>query len=267
MRARAPLRQPRGESARARLRWRHSGDFPWRNIAREQAAADDIHEYVREAAATAPNGPTLAAPFAEMLGQAALLRAIAEAARAGTVDRVLLYVRPLNPTQAPRAVHHAALASGAIGSGMEVEVTPLQEGIGDVRDVGLVLQGPHATTLAQVEMGTHLVRPAARAGGGAPGHRDPPLRRRRCPRDARGPGRIPARLAGPARSGPRGLDEDPFPLGPVIRVYEEPGLVRDLRTGRAIPSPLKADALRALILEALPLPEELAGVVVIRRRG
>src|SRR5207244_1544635 len=52
------------------------------------------------------------------------------------------------------------LASGAFGSGMEVEATLLQEGAGSVRDVGLVLQGPHATTLARVEMGTHLVRPA-----------------------------------------------------------------------------------------------------------
>ena len=58
-------------------------------------------------------------------------------------------------------------------------------------------------------------------------------------------------------AGRAGWDEDPFPLGPVVRVYEEPGLVRDLRTGRAIPSPLRADALRALILETLPLPEEL----------
>ena len=170
----------------------------------------------------------------------------------------MLYVRPLNPTQAPRAVHHAVLASGAFGSGMEVESTLLREEAGSVRDVGLVLQGPHATSLARVEMGTHLVRPAHEPAvvlqvvaiplaDGA---------------DAR------ATLAALAESrrdwqdrleaGRAGWDEDPFPLGPVVRVYEEPGLVRDLRTGRAIPSPLKADALRALILEALPLPEELA---------
>ena len=242
----------------ARLRWHHGGDFPWRNVAREQAAADDIHAYVREAVATAPNGPTLDAPLADLLGQAALLRAIAEAARAGTVDRVLLYVRPLNPTQAPRAVHHAVLASGAFGSGMEVEATLLQEGAGSVRDVGLVLHGPHATTLARVEMGTHLVRPAHEPavvlqvvaiplpdGADARATLDALVESRRDWQDRLEAGRA-------------GWDEDPFPLGPVVRVYDEPGLIRDLRTGRAIRSPLKADALRALILEALPLPEELA---------
>jgi hypothetical protein len=59
-------------------------------------------------------------------------------------------------------------------------------------------------------------------------------------------------------AGRAGWDENPFPLGPVVRVYEEPGLGRDLWTGRAIPSPLLVDIRRALILESLPLPDEVA---------
>src|SRR5262249_568068 len=155
------------------------------------------------------------------------------------------------PTQAPRAVHHAALAAGAIGSGMEVEVTPLQEGTGGVRDAGLVLQGPHATTLARAEMGTHLVRPPHEPAALLPVCATPP------PDGADARATLAALVASRRdwldrlEAGRAGWDEDPFPLGPVVRVYEEPGLVRDLRTGRAIPSPLNADALRALILEAL----------------
>jgi hypothetical protein len=242
----------------ARIRCHHSGDFPWRNVAREQAAADDIHAYVHEAIATAPNGPTLDAAIAHLLGQAALLRAITEAARAGMVDRALLHIRPLNPTQAPRAVHHTVLTAGAFRSGLEVEATLLHEGAGTARDVGLVLQGPHAMTLARVEMGTHLVRPMHEPaavlqvvaiplpdGADARATLDALVESRRD---------WQVRL----EAGRAGWDEDPFPLERVVRVYEEPGLIRDLRTGRAIPSPLRADALRALILEALPLPEELA---------
>jgi hypothetical protein len=36
-----------GSQHEARNRWHRSGDFPWRTVAREQAAADDIHAYVR----------------------------------------------------------------------------------------------------------------------------------------------------------------------------------------------------------------------------
>jgi hypothetical protein len=141
---------------------------------------------------------------------------------------------------------------------MELEVTPLQEGAWGVHDVGLVLQGPHATTLARVEMGTHLVRPAHESvvalqvvaiplpdGADARATLAALVESRRDWLDRLEAGRA-------------GWDEDPFPLEPVVRVYEEPGLVRDLRTGRAVPSPLRPDALSTLILEALPLPEELA---------
>ena len=215
----------------------------------------------------APNGTTLDAPFADLLGQAALLRAIAEAARAGTFDRALLYIRPLNPTQAPRAVDHAVLASGAFGSGMEVEVTPLQEADGGVRDVGLVLEGPHAATLARVEMGTHLVRPSHEPavvlqvvaiplpdGDDARATLAALVESRRNWQDRLEAGRA-------------GWDEDPFSLGPVVRVYEEPGLVRDLRTGRAVPSPLQADALRVDPGGTSPPGRTGAGVVVILMRG
>jgi hypothetical protein len=247
-----------GSQHEARYRWHHSGDFPWRNVAREQAAADDIHAYVCEATATAPNGPTLAAPLAALLGQLALLHAIAEDARAGAADRVLLYVRPLNPTQAPRAAQHAQHASWAFGASMQVESAVVREEAGGGCDVGLVLQGPPATSLARVEAGTHLIRPA----------HEPAVLLQVVAVPLADGADARATLAALAASrrdwqdrleaGRAGWDEDPFPLGPVVRVYEEPGSGRDLRTGRPIPTPLLVDARRALILESLPLPDELA---------
>jgi hypothetical protein len=124
--------------------------------------------------------------------------------------------------------------------------------------VGLVLQGPSATSLARVEAGTHLLRPAHEPavvlqvvafpladGADARATLAALVESRRDWQDRLEAGRA-------------GGDEDPFPLAPVVRVYEEPGLVRDLRTGRAVPSPLLVDTRRALILESLPLPDEVA---------
>jgi hypothetical protein len=53
------------------------------------------------------------------------------------------------------------------------------------------------------------------------------------------------------------FSQDPFRLGPVVRVYEDAGAIRDLHSGRSTTGPLKADDLRRFLLDALPVPEEL----------
>ena len=54
------------------------------------------------------------------------------------------------------------------------------------------------------------------------------------------------------------LEDDPCPLGPVVRVYDATGSTLDLRTGIAVRSALPTPQVhRAFLLSQLPLPPEL----------
>ena len=51
--------------------------------------------------------------------------------------------------------------------------------------------------------------------------------------------------------------DDPLPLGPIVRIYDESGPTLDLRSGLSLPAyPTPADWKR-LVLAGLPLPPEL----------
>jgi hypothetical protein len=137
----------------------------------------------------------------------------------------------------------------------------------------LVVKGPHAEALARVEEGTHLFCPA---------HENlvPVQVGVRPLADGEDPAAAFAALAESRRGwltqlaeGTATVDDDPFRLRPVLRVYDEQGATLDLRTGLlspTLPSPEArerfahhdelprdlAEAVRTFVLAALPLPPE-----------
>ena len=61
------------------------------------------------------------------------------------------------------------------------------------------------------------------------------------------------------RLGRTAADDDPFPLGRIVRFYDEGGPTLDLRTGLTLAGPPNVDQWRRLVLTGLPLPPELEG--------
>jgi hypothetical protein len=57
--------------------------------------------------------------------------------------------------------------------------------------------------------------------------------------------------------GKSAADDDPFRLGPVVRIYDNEGAVLDLRSGLAVPMARVDEHLRTFLLAGLPLPPEL----------
>jgi hypothetical protein len=52
-------------------------------------------------------------------------------------------------------------------------------------------------------------------------------------------------------------EDDPFPVGPVVRIYEEKGPTIDLRSGLICQRWPNNDEFRAFVLAQLPLPREM----------
>ena len=124
----------------------------------------------------------------------------------------------------------------------------------------LVLEMPGALRIARVEAGTHLF--FSSSGQIAP------LQVRVI---ALAAGREPLQAAEADRvehqvwrenldAGRATLDEDPWRLGPVLRIYDASGGTLDLRSGMMVPTGTPtADELRAFILSQLPVPAEVCG--------
>jgi len=121
----------------------------------------------------------------------------------------------------------------------------------------LVLHGPHALAVSQAEVGTHLfvsreqsfkpVQVAAlsldsgvEAAGVLAGCAE---RREQWLADV--------------ALGKASVDDDPFPLAPVVRVYQDQGSIVDVRSGQVVPGPLTVAQLYDLILDRLPPVDEL----------
>jgi hypothetical protein len=120
-----------------------------------------------------------------------------------------------------------------------------------------VIHGSHAAALAKLEEGTHLVCPA---------HQNlvpvqlqvVPLAEGQNPKAA-----FHSFLASRQNwldqlaVGQAELEDNPLPLLPVLRIYDEQGPTVDLRTGLMAPGFPDGSVLWSFVLSALPLPSEL----------
>jgi hypothetical protein len=264
--------------------WR-SDTSPSHRIMQEMLTAEDIHDYLHEVSSQSVTDH--ADGDAEGLAaHLALLEALAPGKDGWRQEEVLLFVRglqsaPMQRNQLLRMLEEAFQFSSLFGEaladlGLEAkrlrfDAKPADESfrslplgtkdlLAQVRSDVLRFEGIRAGALLAGEAGTHLcVLPSGRL--------------------------VPFQVA--LRTVPEGQDADEFlqtvlsehlqwiakrrtqssktsdplfPLLPVVRIYDERGLIIDLATGRSLdPANLSAARLlNNLILARLPLPKELA---------
>jgi hypothetical protein len=229
-----------------------------RDLWQRVISATDIHTLLRELATGAqPHGERLADYLAELLREASLLEAIARTGVRESSHRVILLIRSLDEARKPErellAQSYAALFEHQLG--MNVKHLRADERLSSRNADGLVIGGINASLLAGGEAGTHLFYTAQ--DGLAP------IQVAVLPLNEEDEETALDRYAGRRPQGLQGKEyeastnDDWLRFLPVIRLYEAPGVTLDLRSGLlTLKSPTAAE-LRAFVLAALPLPDEL----------
>jgi ATP-dependent Clp protease ATP-binding subunit ClpA len=219
---------------------------------RELAASLDINEFLHELAGSTAAPTALVHELQELLRQVALLELIANCVETEPpVQRVLLLLRPIGPhLPAEMDTFAANLEVDLIGVGLTcTEVTATE--LGHTSDTYLFVEGLHAWPVANQEAGVHLFCPAHAALA--------PLQLVAVPLAdgvdpwqaiAAAQGRQTNWLAAVARGA---AAEEPYPLGRVVRVYDDRKGAFDLRSRLHGP----ADQLAGFLLAGLPLPPEI----------
>jgi hypothetical protein len=220
-----------------------------RGVLRELHTASDIHEYLREAVAAIPKLEESDLRLVELRQEASLLESLQ--ATASSPEQVALVIHPLSVPA--REFGRTLLQLREVFAdelSFSCQVLP-----GSTNELGgLRIAGPGAGPLAQLEAGVHMycrqqenllpvqvtvmplqpnVNPLAE------------FRQRRA-----------AWLAS-LRDGAAAIADDPWPLGRVVRFYDEGGSTLDVRTGHSLARFPKADQWKRLLLDGLPLPAEL----------
>jgi hypothetical protein len=235
-------------------------DVPNTRILRELAAALDIHEYLRELAEAASelgSGPSTPEVRA-MLNDIALLQTITDSLTNPDLGRCVLWLRALNPEPNESLERLCLLYKAHLPAlRLEVRAGPALEAASDA-GCFLVVDGPHAQAVLRLEVGTHLFCPLH--GAVEPISVDVlPLPADVNPveavRERLEERRTWLRAVAAGSDTPRALANDPFRLGPVVRIYEERSGVIDLRTGlHGAPA-----SMASFLFAALPLPPEMVG--------
>lgn len=231
-------------------RWEQGGD---RHLLRELAAVDDIHTYLREAFGNVPRfGHQLIHQVERLEQEAALVNLMARCDGAVAGDTVMVLSK-----QGPRQTFADKLSwryRELFSEGLSLDCQPLPA---DETLRALLVSGPHARPLAGIEHGTHLfsqrhanllpvpvwVLPVTNEGAAATIAEFCHRRREWLRALADGGG---------------GIEDDPYSLPPVVRLYNAEGPTFDLRSGLSVAGEPTPDDLRTFVLAALAPAEELA---------
>jgi ATP-dependent Clp protease ATP-binding subunit ClpC len=241
-----PRKQTRPHTLKRVRSWGAKGE---RQVWKQLFAAEDIHAYFQELGVAEPeeDGAPAAAQLTEAVYAAAHLNVLARGPARETDRQALLWFRPLGK---PRRWWGTPEWYDLRWLGWELA------GLDGREDAALV-SGWRAYDLLRAEQGTYL-----HIGG--EGEISPVQLRVFAVRDAdEARAVIDAQLSRRRRwlellsAGQATVDEDPFKLEPVVRVYNHRGGLIDWRTGLLSAEPPSPRERRAVLLAALPLPPEL----------
>jgi hypothetical protein len=225
----------------------------------EMHATQEIHDYLREVVQTATPLREMQRDAMRMIHEASLLQAMRDAP--AQPDRAVMVIRPLageSEVGLDWLVHHYRYRQlWEDGFSLQCSRLPSAVRLADSNAAVLSIAGPHVWPLVSREAGTYLLcRPHETlvpiqivALPVAAGSDDESVAQDLFDAER-------AWIEDLAR-GEATVADDPFPIGPVLRVTDEQGGTIDIRTGLTIPHTPTADELRTLILAALPLPQEL----------
>lgn len=240
----------------------HRVDSPqsfFANLAREEADMATFHLSLRELFDQADLLGGKDAALQAVLHETALTEAELRTLRDGSPSRVVLCFRRLGGSGTLWASHLAtslqaamtANPKSAVDFGIGCELFEPQEG-------GLALltiSGLAAAAVAQLEEGVHLYTTDANFVAiqvlNVPVTDDESAVQAWQRLEARRADWLNRLATGTAR-----IEEDPWSPGPVVRLYERPGLTLDLRTGDMTDGTPDNAAWQRFLLGALPLPVE-----------
>lgn len=222
-----------------------------RGIMKDLHAATDIHDYLNEVSQTAVRPEALQLRLNELRYEAALLHLLLTAPL--DPHEVLLVIHPLSTTArdfAQQLLSLSTVFADELSFGAEVLNNTSATG-----DLVVRLSGPGILPLAQALAGVHML----------------------CRRqETLVPVQIAALPVSPGAplaanhfevtrqnwvtelaAGQSSAADDPWPLGEVVRFYDEAGPTIDLRSGLTVPGFPTASAGKMLLLAGLPAPPEL----------
>ena len=247
-----PEISPKTPSEKLLIRGIHRA-IPERRLLRDIQAAQDIHDYLRDSVTPAQRPEELPARLAALVQEAALLYSLQTSV--GRPDRVLLTVHSLVASEFSVAERLRVMLKCLFGD-LGFACEDHRHGWAGVETKGLRLSGPGIWPLATAEAGVHIfcrrhenllpvqVAIWAECETAIAGELESLQERRRV---------WLAQLA----AGKAEADEDPWPLGSILRFYDEGGATLDLRTGQSIPRFPSRLEWKMLLLAGLPLPSEL----------
>ncbi|WP_254508670.1 AAA family ATPase [Anatilimnocola floriformis] len=224
---------------------------PIGSLLRDFASAQDVHDYLTEAAQK-PKPEATAARLLDLRYEAAHLQTML--ASASEPQDVLFWLKPLVRISRPALV----LKLQTILSVFKDEFGFSARIVSDNRAEGFVahLSGSGIGPLARAEAGIHMfceqkenlipvqVWVLAFSGDAATAAKEL--------RQQHDDGLVQL------RSGQATAADDPFPLGNILRFYDEAGSTIDLRSGLTQPTFPTTKEWKTLLLAGLPLPPELA---------
>ena len=226
----------------------HRGEH---RFVREIHAAQDIHAYLHDAASLAPRPEKLQDECDTLRNEAALLESMRSAA--GGPDQVFVSFRPLSAPAQPLARRLALLLRDLVEQlAFDCDCRLSDD---DLAPQGLRIAGPGIWPLAIAEAGVHVfcrqhenllpvqVSVTAATDGSATDQVAALVNRRQQWLDRLATGQLAAA-------------EDPDPLGPLVRLYDEAGPTLDLRSGLSVPGFPSWEQLKWLLLSGFALPQE-----------
>lgn len=228
-------------------------------------AAEDIHAYFREVASSQIKPGEIEAQLRSTLEECAIAQSLLDSQAESQSGLVVL--RPLEPTVAIRwrETHEATsrlgsrieqLFSQAFGFHTKRVLTPsLAQQSWEV----FSFAGPGVMPLLRQEAGLHVWC--------RQGQKLDPYQMLVFPLEdsidaQEGIDREERRLKewiDAMAQGVASVDADPWPIGKIVRYYEDDGPAIDLRTGRSIPTNSPVSEYRSIVLSGLPLPPEWKG--------
>ena len=172
----------------------------------------------------------------DLLGDAAVLRRVAASADADAA--CLVWLRSPNPDAMDELAVLSAAYAGLFGADLGYVATHVD---GNPREAAVRLEMPGVAPLLSAEQGTHLF--------GGWGRAAVVVQVIVTPSGDRDPAAVLAELRATDHAWRQaGTGPDPFPLEPVVRVYDAAGLTVDVRSGLAVRGlPSSADVRRALV--------------------
>ena len=244
---------PRQVTYAARLAGGNYRDISERRILREIQAADDIHEFLRDHVAEPSTRGGLSDQLEALLREAALLHAVVSSAHESR--SLLLLIKPLVSTARASGESLRRMFHDLLSETLALAVRWLPAAASGELHAAEV-SGPGAWPIVTAEGGVHMwcqfhehLQPVALWA--VPRNDQPGLAQFAALIDERR--QWLERLARHADSG----EADPWPVGSIVRFYDESGPSLDLRSGLTsaqLPTPAEH---RTWILAGLPLPPEL----------